>query len=151
MTSSSDSLTTVQLDAALAKLTSTVVGPLTTADSNATVADEGSADTTAHTAGYYAVLLAMMALMLTAVGGNVCNMLVIVRSSHLRHSLSNFFVISLCTCDLLAATLVMPVAAFTFALGAWPLGGAACSVAGFATSLFMFVSTTTLSVISVER
>ena len=73
------------------------------------------------------------------------------RSAPLRHSLSNVFLVSLCTCDLLAACLVMPLAAATFAVGQWPLSREACSVAGFATSLFMFVSVTTLCVIAVER
>ena len=151
MLAASDLPTTLDLDSTLATLanfTSTVTPQTTAAPANDTGVDRHPQP---HTAGYYTALVAMATVILTAVGGNVCNMVVIMRSSQLRHSLSNFFVVSLCTSDLLAATLVMPVAAFTFALGDWPLDDAACSVAGFVTSLFMFVSTTTLSVISVER
>ncbi|KAK7101386.1 probable G-protein coupled receptor 101 [Littorina saxatilis] len=117
----------------------------------ATRVSNSSATPRHHGAGHYAALVVMATVIVTALLGNVCNMAVIVRSSALRHSLSNFFVVSLCLCDLLAATLVVPAAALTFAVGEWPFGQVVCSVAGFSTSLFMFVSMTTLCVISVER
>nr|KAG5708501.1 hypothetical protein BaRGS_026228 [Batillaria attramentaria] len=101
--------------------------------------------------GYYPALVAMATVCMAAVVGNVCNILVIAKCAHLRHALSNFFVVSLCTSDLLAATLVMPMAAAAFALGHWPFGETACDALGFLSSLLMFVSMTTLCVISVER
>ncbi|PVD24359.1 hypothetical protein C0Q70_14840 [Pomacea canaliculata] len=105
-------------------------------------------------AGHYAAVTLMVAITFLTVCGNLCNFVVITRSWQLRHTLSNFFVLSLFTCDLLAGLLVLPAAAYTFAAGdsdAWPLGPAACDAAGFMGNWLTFVSMTTMASIAAER
>lgn len=61
---------------------------MTTADpQNVTLA------TVPRGAGHYVALVVMATVSVTAVVGNVCNILVIARSAHLRHALSNLFVV----------------------------------------------------------
>ena len=70
-----------------------------------------------YTPVYYLILLFMVILIVVAVAANLCNLYVILKTPQLRHNLSNFFVVSLCVADLLAALCVMPVAATAYATG----------------------------------
>ncbi|XP_046334744.1 probable G-protein coupled receptor [Haliotis rufescens] len=94
---------------------------------------------------------AMCIVNIVAFVGNLSNLIVILKCAHLRHTLTNLFVLNLCSVDLLASILVLPVSIATFIKGGWPLDTTACTITGFINSLLTFSSITNLCTISIER
>ena len=96
-------------------------------------------------------IFAMVVIILLAVVGNVCVLVVILSNRNLRVQLTYIFVVNLCLCDLLAAVSVMPITIVSYSHGTWPMTDATCSTSGFFTSLLMLTSIASVCAISVER
>ncbi|XP_046580827.1 probable G-protein coupled receptor [Haliotis rubra] len=94
---------------------------------------------------------AMCIVNVVAFVGNLSNIIVILKCSQLRHTLTNLFVLNLCSVDLLASVLVLPMSIVSFIKGRWPLDTTACTINGFINSLLTFASITNLCTISIER
>ncbi|XP_077978082.1 G-protein coupled receptor 61-like [Glandiceps talaboti] len=113
-------------------------------DGNSTNADREM------TAAIIVQVVFMVLIDIFAVCGNVSVMFVVIRNPQLR-SFAHLFVLNLCIIDLLAASLVLPVAITTVALEEWIFGETFCRASGFLNAFCIFASISTLAIISVER
>ena len=99
----------------------------------------------------YAVLVLMCVINATAVIGNVSIIVVVLRCFHLRHTLTNFFVLNLSVVDFLASVVTLPMGISSFLDDTWPYGPNWCIASGFLTSFVIFASICSLCIISMER
>lgn len=109
-------------------------------------AEEGNS--TLSFRGVTAALLLL--LILSTLLGNTLVCVAVVRFSHLRSKVTNFFVISLAVSDLFVAVLVMPWKAATEVAGFWPFG-AFCDVWVAFDIMCSTASILHLCIISVDR
>lgn len=85
-----------------------------------------------------------------AVGGNSCMWIIIYRTRKLR-TISNAFILSLNSADLLVSVLNMPTTVIAIAMGRWPFSEQACQVFGFFNMFTLVQSVLSLCNISINR
>jgi cholecystokinin B receptor len=85
-----------------------------------------------------------------AVGGNSCMWIIIYRTRKLR-TISNAFILSLNSADLLVSVLNMPPTAIAIAIGRWPFSEQVCQVFGFFNMFTLVQSVLSLCNISINR
>lgn len=85
-----------------------------------------------------------------AIGGNTCMWLIIYRTRKLR-TISNAFILSLNSADLLVSVVNMPTTVIAIAMGRWPFSSQACQVFGFFNMFTLVQSVLSLCNISINR
>jgi hypothetical protein len=106
---------------------------------------------TVYDTGTIVALTSMVLINVVALLANLSVIIVILKNASLRHTLTNLFVLNLCSVDFLSSLLVLPITTTVFAKGYWPWSTALCMVDGFLNALCAFASILSLCVISVER
>lgn len=97
------------------------------------------------------VVVLMTVVTALALFTNLAIVLIVIKISQLRYTLTNVFVINLCVADILGALIILPICIIVFVEGYWPWNHEFCIATGFLNSLFIFASILNICVISVER
>lgn len=95
--------------------------------------------------------LVFSSMFLTALIGNVLVCFAFYKNSRLRHSLNNYFIVSLAVSDILMALLVETLTFGAFLTGRWPFRDTLCQFHGVCIFILGGVSLQTLMLIAVNR
>ena len=101
-------------------------------------------------AGTIIIEIFLIFVCIFAAGGNACMWIIIYRTRKLR-TISNAFILSLNSADLLVSVLSMPITAIAIAIGRCPLPSQGCQVFGFFNMFTLVQSVLSLCNISINR
>ncbi|CAG5130808.1 unnamed protein product [Candidula unifasciata] len=123
---------------------------MATPEFNTTISTSTDLASSPMTVEVFAVVL-MAILIVFTFQGNLWIIITIMATDRLRSSLANILVINVCTIDLLASIVVLPLSALTFLRGLDTLAKQTCTVTGFFNTLVMVSSMLSLCAVSMER
>ncbi|XP_062602402.1 octopamine receptor beta-2R-like [Saccostrea cucullata] len=86
----------------------------------------------------------------TAIVGNTCMWIIVIRNKDLR-TVTNSFLLTLASADLMVSVVNMPVTILTIFKGEWVFSDDACTILGFTNMLTLVTSVLSLCNISINR
>ena len=94
--------------------------------------------------------LVLTAICILAIAGNTCMWIIVIRNKDLR-TVTNSFLLTLASADLMVSVINMPVTILTIFRGEWVFSDDACRVFGFTNMLTLVASVLSLCNISINR